>query len=179
MTQNTHFRGAVVALSIPIALAVSALPAMAQNYMGAGEGWSTTYGFPTANDRNVAVQQAQVMRNATQQQGPSTVVYNNTHNDNRSNFVENFQGETSTATIEFQIGDSIGTNTNSVGAMNTGETTITVRGDNNVVDATNAAESRGCIDGSVNSSTLKPLADVGSVGNMEFNQSARSSAPFC
>ncbi|MCC6000826.1 MAG: hypothetical protein JJU19_08185 [Pararhodobacter sp.] len=179
MNQTVHRRAIGIALSFPFVLAVSVLPAMSQNYMGAGQGWSTTYGFPTFNDRSVAVQQAQIMRNATQPQGPSTVVYNTTTNDNRSNFVENILGDSANSSVEFQIGDSIGTNTNSIGAMNTGETAITIRGNNNMVDATNSADSRGCIDGSVNTSTLQPLADVGSVGNMEFNQSARAAGTNC
>lgn len=166
--------GLIGALSFALGL----LPSQGgtQTYMGAGQGWSTTYGFPSFNDRSVTLQQAQVMRNALQQ-GPSTVIYNTT--DNRSNFVENVLSGSSSATVDFQIGDTIGTNTNSIGAMNTGQTSIDIRGDNNQVQATNAADSRGCIDGSVNTSTLQPLSGLGSVGQMDFGLSARAGDTDC
>jgi hypothetical protein len=45
------------------------------------------------------------------------------------------------------------TNTNTVGAMNTGDTTVTVTGDGNTLSTTSAADSAGCLDGSVGFTT--------------------------
>jgi hypothetical protein len=76
--------------------------------------------------------------------------YNNTVNDSRSNYQEVIGDTLSMDTIDFQLnGDRIGQNTNSIGAMNTGSTSIEVVGDNNAIDAINAADSRGCVDGSI------------------------------
>tara|TARA_R110002012_G_scaffold30766_4_gene92744 strand:+ start:810 stop:1136 length:327 start_codon:yes stop_codon:yes gene_type:complete len=57
-------------------------------------------------------------------------------------------------TTDFQIGDDIGQNTNSVGSMNTGSTTIEVNGSGNDLNAVNSADNSGCVDGSALTSTF-------------------------
>ena len=60
---------------------------------------------------------------------------------------------------DYQIGDEIGENTYSVGSLNTGNTTIAVDGDSNVIDSVNSADTRGCVDGSINR-TRTPIAPI-------------------
>lgn len=135
----------------------------AQNISSTGQNWSTGWGFSTTAERAFALQQAQVLRQNQSQQtapvqssAPTTIVTNNstTVNDARSNYQE-FLGEILTFdTIDFQLnGDRIGQNTNSVGSMNTGTTNIEVVGENNHIIATNAAETEGCVDGSIQQDT--------------------------
>lgn len=120
--------------------------ATSQTVSSPGRDWSGGWGFSSPSDRSLRLQEAQAIYNAENpQNGPGTVIYNNY--DNRSNYVD--AGGGTIGPIDFHIGDEIGQNTNSVGAMNTGSTTIEVTGDGNIVDAINSADSVGCIDGSV------------------------------
>ncbi|WP_071675933.1 hypothetical protein [Nioella nitratireducens] len=129
---------------------------MAQSFSSPGQNWSASWGFNSASDRSVRLQEAQAIRSAEQQgpTGPSTVVYNTTTNDYRSNYQDLSAISGTLGPVDFHIGDEIGQNTNSVGAMNTGQTTIEVHGDSNLIDATNSADSAGCVDGSVVNDTL-------------------------
>lgn len=139
-----------VRLSATIITAMLAWPAFAQSNYSASTDWTRNWGFRSASQESVALQRAQVIRKAQQPEadGPSTVVYNTT--DNRSNYIENVS-EDGTVESYIQNGDKIGTNTNAVGSMNTGSTTVTVEGRNNEIVADNWAENAGCIDGSVSS----------------------------
>jgi hypothetical protein len=138
----------------------------AQNLLAPGQGWASSWNFGSVSDRSIALQRAQAIRSASNPVGPQTVV--TTNNDNRSNFIENIMdGGTMTSTIQNgdiidHLGDQIGNNTNSVGAMNTGTTEITITGDQNAVTATNAADNNGCTDASVNTST-QTLPGIGSL----------------
>jgi hypothetical protein len=151
MARPARLSSAIRAMAICTAVLCPAM-ALSQNFTSGGQNWSSGWSFPSPSDRSLALQQAQAIRQATIQPGPSTVVtnYNNTVNDTRSNYQE-ILGETMTFdTIDFQLnGDRIGQNTNSIGAMNTGTTNIEVSGSNNEVIATNAADSEGCVDGSI------------------------------
>jgi hypothetical protein len=142
----------LVKVSVLTVMVVSvSATAGAQNYSSGGQNWSGGWGFSSASDRSLAMQQAQAIRAAKVQPGPTTVVTNYSTNnyDNRSSYQEVF-GETLTFdTIDFQLnGDRIGQNTNSVGSMNTGTTNIDITGSNNNVVATNSADNQGCVDGS-------------------------------
>lgn len=140
------------ALAGVILASVAGMPqiASAQNFSSAGQNWSSGWGFASASDRNVALQQAQAIRQARIQPGPSTVVTNYTTNDNRSNYQEVVGEMLDIDTIDFQLNsDRIGKNTNSVGSMNTGNTTIDIQGANNTVHAINSADTEGCVDGSI------------------------------
>lgn len=133
--------------------------ASAQNFAPAGQDWSSGWGFRSPSDRSLALQQAQAIREAKANPGPSTVVsntttnYNNVSEDNRSNYQEVLGDGLDIDKIDFQNGERIGQNTNSVGSMNTGTTNIDVRGDENEVVATNAAETEGCVDGTIEQNT--------------------------
>lgn len=136
----------------------AAMPSAAQNVSSPGQNWSSGWGFASASDRSLALQQAQAIRQARTQPGPSTLITNNTTNyttnDSRSNYQEVIGETMSFDTIDFQLnGDRIGQNTNSVGSMNTGNTTIDVHGANNHIIATNSADTEGCVDGSIQQDT--------------------------
>lgn len=148
--------------------------AFAQNFSSSGQNWSTGWGFSSASDRSLQLQQAQAIRQARIQQSPSTVVtnYNNTTNDNRSSYQEIIGEMLDVSTIDFQLnGDRIGQNTNSIGSMNTGNSNIDIHGDNNSVHAVNSADNDGCVDGSIQqeSSLFESMASPSgidiSVGN--------------
>lgn len=139
-------------------------PALSQNYSPPGNSWSGGWGFRSATDKSVGFQRATAIRNAEKQSGPSTVVnttnYYNT--DNRSNYVDvDTTGDVST---DYQIGDDIGQNTNSVGSMNTGTTNIDIVGNDNSIVAENSADNSGCVDGSALTNSMGLSDGGGSLG---------------
>lgn len=145
-----------VAIYVMLWLILSAQVASAQNVSAAGNNWSSSWGFASASDRSVSLQRAQAIRSAQVGSSPTTVVnttnYNNTNTDNRTNYIENITDQGGIQS-DLHVGDAIGSNTNSVGSMNTGSTTIEIDGTGNVVDANNFADNGGCVDGSINSAT--------------------------
>lgn len=121
--------------------------AFAQNFGSSGQTWSGSWGFASATDRSIGLQQAQVLRQVEGGTADPTTTYNNYY-DNRSNYVEASSGS-GAVTTDNHVGDEIGENTYAVGSLNTGSTTIDVTGDGNVVDAVNSSETNGCVDGSI------------------------------
>lgn len=123
-----------------------------------GTDWSTGWSFRNSNQVSVGTSRANIMLQARREAGPSTVVnttnYYNT--DNRSNYMD--VATDGTVTTDFHVGDDIGQNTNSVGSMNTGNTTIDVAGSNNMIDAINSADNTGCVDGSAFTGSVTPPA---------------------
>ncbi len=149
------------------ALLFSASPSNAQNFSGSGQSWTSTWGFGSAADRSLSLQQAQVIKNAEQGADPTSIstsyVTNSTIYDNRSNYIEANSAGGAISSDQHVVGnDEIGQQTYAVGSLNTGSTVIDVIGANNEITATNAAESRGCIDGSVSSSALE-VPESGSI----------------
>ena len=136
-------------IGVVLCLFASAHAVQAQSFTGAGSSWSSGWSFSSATDRSIALQQAQIIKQAEEPVNPTTVV--NTYYDNRSNYVE-ATSENGDVTTDYQIGDEIGENTYAVGSLNTGNTTITVDGNDNSIDAINSAETNGCVDGSIASS---------------------------
>lgn len=134
---------------------------LAQSFSSSGQNWSGSWGFSSATDRSIALQQAQVLRQVEDPAAQPETVYNNYY-DNRSNYVETNASE-GDVTTDFQIGDEIGENTYAVGSLNTGNTTIAVDGNNNVIDSVNSADTRGCVDGSINSATTRTSSEVAPV----------------
>lgn len=135
-----------------IALLVFApISAQAQNFGSAGQNWSTSWYFSSPTDRSIALQQAQIIRQA--EKGPEPTTTYNTYYDNRSNYIETNTGG-GAATSDLHVGDKIGENTYAVGSLNTGSTTITIDGDGNSVTAVNSADTTGCVDGSISSASL-------------------------
>lgn len=140
--------------------------ASAQNVSGSGGNWSSGWGFQSASDRSVGLQAAQAVRAARTTPGPQTVVNttNNTTTNSytNSNFVEYSGAHGEDMSTVIHVGDAIDQNTNSIGAMNTGQTDVNVSGDNNVIHATNAADSNGCVDGSISTSQFSNQVQPGS-----------------
>lgn len=141
-------RSVVVAMAM---VALSTVPALAQNFTSTGQSWSGSWGFSSATDRSIALQQAQVLRQVEKGNKDPQTVYN-TYNDSRSNYIEATSLKGS-VTTDLHVGDEIGENTYAVGSLNTGNTTISVDGNGNVIDSVNSADTRGCVDGSINALT--------------------------
>ena len=141
-----------------------ATPAFCDNYSSPAQRWSGNWSYPSFNERSVALSQAQIIRQAEQGASPSTVVTNNAVYDNRAGYIETYTGDGATLSGGTQIGDAIGQNTNSIGAMNTGNTQIDINGNSNVIDAVNAADSSGCVDGSISSSSNNVPSSAASQG---------------
>jgi hypothetical protein len=170
--------------AIAAVFVLGAAPAAAQNFSTSGQNWSGGWGFSGTAERTLSVQRAQAMHaieNAPA--GPSTVITYNTWNDSRSNFVDNTGTDGQTLDLNFQVGDTIGQNTNTIGAMNTGQTTIDITGSGNSVSAVNGADSRGCLDGSVTNSTygLSPSTGAMAQGGIDISIAAtpRSATATC
>lgn len=141
------------AFAVLLAIAINPVELRAQNFGSAGQSWSTSWYFSSPTDRSLALQQAQIIRQA--ENGPditSQTTYH-TYYDNRYNYVES-NSSGGAVSADLHVGDEIGENTYSVGSLNTGSTTIKVDGDGNVVSAVNSAETTGCVDGSITSLTL-------------------------
>lgn len=164
----------VLAVLVLITSAVAPKISEAQNFSSSGQNWSSGWGFASPSDRSLALQQAQAIRQARIEPGPSTVITNHssTINDARSNYQEVMGEALNIHAIDFQLdGDRIGQNTNSVGSMNTGNTTIDINGANNSINAINSADTQGCVDGSIQqeSSIFETMASPSgidiSVGN--------------
>lgn len=117
-----------------------ALPVAAQNSDSAGANWNSSWGFATTAERSLGLSQAQTQRAARMAPAAGPVTYETVYNNT--------------------------TNTNTVGAMNTGDTTVTVTGDGNSLNTTSTADSAGCLDGSVGFTTV----DTGATGaTLEYN----------
>lgn len=159
------------------ALLLAAAPVAAQNYSGPGQSWSGSWGFQSASDRSIALQQAQAIRSARNQGGPSTII-NNVY-DYRSSYQEIVGTGGPLGDVQFQIGDAIGQNTNAIGAMNTGTTNIDIAGSGNTVTATNAADSEGCIDGSVQAEDLALPGQIAGTSGQSFSLSSGGRSTSC
>jgi hypothetical protein len=165
----------IISLTACIILATMftfAQPARAQNVSSAGSNWSSSWGFASASDRSISLQRAQAIRTARIGTSPSTIVNTTNYNssDNRMNYIENITDQGGIHS-DLHVGDAIGSNTNSVGSMNTGSTTIEIDGTGNIVDANNFADNAGCVDGSINtasSTSAQPLLPGVSSGSL-FN----------
>mgnify|MGYP007022321608 CR=1 FL=1 len=128
-----------------------------QGYSSSGSNWSGGWGFQSSTSNSVMVQRAQAiwnMENYQKPQAAQTTVNTDTQyfvtNDNRSAYQEFITGEGDLGDVDINFnGDEIGQNTNSIGAMNTGETNIEVNGSDNSITALNEADSDGCVDGHI------------------------------
>jgi hypothetical protein len=137
---------AALCVGIALLFGVGATSAEAQSVGSPGSSWSGNWSFASPTDRSIALQKAQMIRNAEFGVEPSTVY--NTYNDSRNNYVET-NNKNGTVSTDLHNGDYTGQNTYAVGSLNTGSTTISVAGDGNTVDANNSAETKGCVDASI------------------------------
>lgn len=179
-----------------LGLAAAGGAAQAQNIGSSASTWSGSWQFASPSQTSVQMQQADLIakREAGQYRAFGPPVTHNvvtTHTDNRQNYIENVLEAGSELAGRVQIGDEIGQNTNSVGAMNTGATTVEISGSGNTVTALNTADSVGCQDSSINSasvrsrpgrgetSTASVLAQVTAPGGPGASVSAGSTQPNC
>jgi len=149
----------IAALSIFLAFAGTA-PAHAQNVSSGGQNWSGSWGFSSPSDRNLVLQRALAIQKIENPPPPPTVnntsitsMTNNvtTVNDSRRNYIESSNSDVS-GDFEYVGGDKIGQKTYAVGSINTGDTRISVTGDNNDIFAENSANSNGCVDAGISTS---------------------------
>lgn len=140
--------------------------AAAQNVAGQGQNWSGSWGFSSATDRSVSLNQAQVIRQVEEGVDPTTSYYttNSYTTDNRSNYSQTQVTGDGATTVEVVGGDKIGQKTYSVGSLNTGSTEIQITGDGNYVDANNSATTNGCVDASISEATFLWQPTDGSAG---------------
>lgn len=161
--ENLRWLVAVIP-ALVLSLAMSQ-PLEAQNYGSSGQSWTSTWGFSSVAERGLSLQTAQAIRGA--RQAPVNPVYNTyttTTTDNRMNYQEYNGGDAAVMGGDYQIGDQIGQNTNSIGSMNTGTTTIDITGDSNSVVATNGADNTGCVDGSIGLNTFGAMTPTSTMG---------------
>lgn len=159
----TRLRLSVAAFA---ALVAASSAGLAQNVSGQGTNWSGSWGFSSATDQSVKLNQAQVIRQAETAVDPTTsyYTYNTYTTDNRSNYSETDVTGDGAVTIDVVGGNKIGQQTYSVGSLNTGSTDITITGDGNYVDANNSATTNGCVDGSISDMSFEWTPTDGSAG---------------
>ncbi len=135
-------------------------------HIGAGRQLSGSWGFSSASDQSVKLNQAAGHRQAERGADPTTQYYTtNTYNtDNRSNYSQTDVTGDGPVTIDVVGGNKIGQQTYSVGSLNTGSTEITVMGDGNLIDANNSATTTGCVDGSISEMSFLWTPTDGSAG---------------
>lgn len=133
------------------ALCCLGIPAAAQNMDSSGSNWNSAWGFASSSERQFGLNQAQAQR-AARQPTPNSVTYETVYNNT--------------------------TNTNTVGSMNTGDTTVTVTGDGNTLNTTNTSNNAGCQDGSVGWTTgeAKP---TGASQEYSFAVTNAGTATYC
>lgn len=156
--------------------------AQAQNRTLASDDWSSSWGFSSVSQENLKLLQADLIKKAEEgyydSLGPAPIYITN---DNRSGVVEITAGDGATIDVNNHTGDEIGQNTNVIGAINNSTTTIDIDGSGNQVTATNAADSDGCLDGSVNIGTSSSTGQqsgggdaTGSAGDIVFSSGSAS-----
>lgn len=144
MVIHARFLSALVLTLIP-AVAVS------QSTSNSGATWTSSYAFPSPAERTTRLQTMDMQRKLqTGYYDPSA--YSNTVN----NYYDHSVGDTTITTaegahvqIDNRTGPNSGTNTNTVGAINTTTSTISVDGKGNVIDIAATSTNTGCHDGSV------------------------------
>lgn len=169
MDKHREFAGKVhvellrITGGVSLCLGAFLLPAslaVAQNLNGSGSTWGGSWQFQSSTGLSVDVQRADMIARAEggffNSFGPAQTINNNTTiNDNRSNYVEAASTEGGIVEVSNRIGDDIGKVSNVTGSINTGSTTITVDGSANSVTAINSSDSQGCLDGSINETSVR------------------------
>ena len=141
-----------------------------QSLLSAGGGWTTSYSFPSAAERQVRLQYAEAQRRADSNgYGASQTTNYVTQNYNYDHSVGDTvisAAEGAYVQIENRTGENSGTNTNTVGSINTAHNEVTIEGDNNTLDLVNSSQSTGCQDGSINTSLnqLMDSVDISAAG---------------
>lgn len=156
-------------------------PVVAQEEISAGASWTSSYGFPSAGDRAVRLQFMTTQRQLESGAFDAGAVYNYTYNNTYDHSVGDLTidaADGATVEVDNRTADGTGTNTYTVGAVNT--TTITVDGRGNVLDISSYADSDGCQDGSINMSMTETVGgiDISAAGASGSGASAVSSGSY-
>jgi hypothetical protein len=149
------------ALSAALAIAVLCFSggASAQQNTSLPSGdWNGSWGFSSPSAQQFRMLQADIIEKKEAGyyealgQNLFNVTNNNTviHDNRQGSFDEITAGDGSQIDISTHVGDEIGQNTNVIGAINNSQTNIEIEGSNNKVTAINAADNKGCQDGSIN-----------------------------
>lgn len=132
--------------------------------ISAANSWSSSYAHPSPTERNVrlnyAVEQEKLKRGFY---APARTTVNNYVTNNNDNSSDHSVSNNVTAAegaavdLENRTAEDTGTSSTVIGALNESTTSITTRGTGNTIDVGNAADSNGCIDGSITSSATRPV----------------------
>ena len=161
-----------ITLIAAIRMIFFALQAEAQSYISGSEGWNSSYGFPSATERNARlafILEQEKLKNKYYRP-PSTVVTNyNTVDRSVTNTIT--AGEGANVDVENHTAENSGTRSNVVGAINESTTNISTDGSgSSSINVGNAADSQGCIDGAITSNVTSP------VGGFDISSSAGSAS---
>lgn len=138
----------------------------AQSNLTASTSWSSSYGNPSAVERNVRLNfmvEQQKLKDGYYQPANTTI---NTTNNNTYSYDHRITnsvtaGEGAVVELENRSAEGSGTSTYAVGAINTSTNNITTEGSNNSLDIANIADSdAGCIEGNITSSSNQPVGGI-------------------
>lgn len=149
-------------LIVAVAMISTGAPVHAQSHLSAGAGWTSSYGFPSPNERAVRLQRMQrqeELSNGFYDSPPSNDVTHNYNYDHSVGDTVISAAEGAYVTTETRTSEGSGTNTYTVGAVNTSNNNITIDGDENLLDIVSQADSVGCQDGSITMS-MNQLMDA-------------------
>lgn len=155
-------------LCIAVGVLLLASQASAQNTVNPSANWNSSWGFSTPQEVTVRLLQADTIKKAEEGYydsfGPAQVTMTNNY-DQRQGYVEVNAGAGATIDAQNHVGDSIGQNTNVIGAINQSTTRIDIGGNNNSVTAISGAESTGCQDGSISIATVSSNGQEANAGS--------------
>jgi hypothetical protein len=145
----------------------------------AGNDWSNSWSSTSSTDRVVKLQQADIIRKGESgyYKNLGKNITNNTNtvynqNDTRQGTFNDVNNEgDGDVSIVSRHGDDIGQNTNVIGAVNNSSNTISIDGKGNTINASNAATSTGCQDGTISIATIDSIsgAPSSSSGSADCN----------
>lgn len=135
-----------------LAALVLSLPLVAQAQTSGGSDWSSSYMFPSANDR--VARTSMIDQVAKAENGYYATVGTTTYNtyntyDNSVGSVNVNAEAGATVDASIRTAEGSGTNTYVVGAINTSNNNIQISGSDNLVDISNSASNTGCQDGTI------------------------------
>lgn len=153
--------------------------ASAQSSATAAGSWNNTYSFPTPAERQIRLQFAEAQKRADSgAYGPAhttTIVNNYNTNDHSVGEIMISAAEGAYVHVEPRTGPDSGTNTYTVGSVNTSQNEVIVTGDGNVIDLVNSSTSTGCQDGSITSS-LNQIFDTFDISSSGASGSGSAAA---
>lgn len=144
----------VITLATGLLILALSGAAGAQTNTSAAVGWSGSYSFPSPGERQIRLQQAEAQYRADRggYGAASTTVNNYYTYDHSVGDVTLSAAEGAYINLENRTGDDSGTNSYTVGSINTSNNQVTVTGNDNTVDLVNSSTSTGCQNGAITTS---------------------------